>query len=447
MFSKKLLGVIVIAIIVLAVGGYYAYQQYFAPKPELIIYHYYTAGGEREAIDVYFKYFKERYPDIVVRENEVPGGAARDIRVVVMSRLEAGNPPDIFLDLAGANLKRYVDAGYLAPVDDVWEETDLIEHVPKLLAKMCYFYGHYYGVPANNVHRENLLFYNKHIFDELGVKPPTTPEELLEVCRIIKEKKPNVYPIVMSTKDYWHVAFFFDPLIYYYGGKTMDERTEYYLNFFTGRVDLTKPEEAEPLRKALEFVKVLIENGYLVPSNAWTWDETCALIAEGKAAMGMYGDWALGYFLARGLKCDVDFHAVPLPGGDYEVYLIGVDAFVMPEGCPHPDVAKLWLKLISEPQIAYEFAIKKGSIAARDDAPAEYPDSIRRENIRFLKEHPELVIPHGTFMLAPPAFLEDFCKAIISFFDHKDVSKAVSDIVALMEKHKVREFSEWFWKE
>lgn len=408
---------------------------------ELIIYHYYTAGGEREAIDVYFKYFKERYPHVKIRENEVPGGAAENIRAVVMSRLEAGNPPDIFLDLAGANLKRYVDAGYLAPVDDIWKKSGMEEHVPPLLRKMCYFYGHYYGVQANNVHRENILFYNKHIFDELGLKPPKNPEELLKVAKVIKERAPRVMPMVVSTKDYWHVAFLMDPIIYYYGGK------DYYLRFYTGRVNLSKAEDARPLRQALNFIKKMIEVGYLVPSNAWTWDMSAAQIAKGRAAMGIYGDWALGYFLSIGLKCDKDFGGAPFPGGKDEVYLIGVDAFVMPKGAPHPHAAKAWLMLLTDPKIEYEFALKKGSIAGRDDAPKEYPDSIRRENIRFLLSHPELVIPHGTFMLAPPAFLEDYCKAIINFFFTKDVNAMVKQVAFLMKKHKVAEFSSWIWEE
>jgi len=408
---------------------------------ELIIYHYYTAGGEREAIDVYFKYFREKYPFVKIRENEIPGGAAENIRAVVMSRLEAGNPPDIFLDLAGANLKRYVDAGYLAPVDEIWKETNMEEHVPPLLRKMCYFYGHYYGVQANNVHRENILFYNKHLFDDLGLTPPRNPDELVKVASAIKSAKPTVAPLVVSTKDYWHVAFFFDPIIYYYGGK------DYYLRFFTGRVNFSNPNDVKPFKEALNFVKTLVEEGYLVPSTAWTWDMSCSQIARGRAAMGIYGDWALGYFISIGLKIDEDIGGAPFPGGDDEVYLIGVDAFVMPKGAPHPNAAKAWLLLMTDPQIEYEFALKKGSIAGRDDAPKDYPDSVRRENIEFLLSHPELVIPHGTFMLAPPAFLEDFCKTIIDFFYTKDVEATIRSVAALMEKHNVAEFSSWIWED
>ena len=32
-----------------------------------------------------------------------------------------------------------------------------------------------------NVHRANLFFYNKKVFDEHNITPPTTIEELLEI--------------------------------------------------------------------------------------------------------------------------------------------------------------------------------------------------------------------------------------------------------------------------
>ncbi|MGB9669366.1 MAG: ABC transporter substrate-binding protein, partial [Anaerolineales bacterium] len=73
--------------------------QVVTPTPEpkqkkLEIFHWWTAPGEREAADAMFKAFHDKYPDIQVVENPVPGGGGVSHRVVLQSRIIAGIPPD-----------------------------------------------------------------------------------------------------------------------------------------------------------------------------------------------------------------------------------------------------------------------------------------------------------------------------------------------------------------
>ncbi|RKX45102.1 MAG: ABC transporter substrate-binding protein, partial [Thermotogae bacterium] len=95
---------------------------------KLVIYHWWTAGGERQAIDKLFELFKKAYPDIEIVENPIVGGGGTTLRTVLMGLLAAGMPPDTFQSLSGADLKNYVDGGYLTPVDDIWNEQNLDEN-------------------------------------------------------------------------------------------------------------------------------------------------------------------------------------------------------------------------------------------------------------------------------------------------------------------------------
>ena len=75
------------------------------PEPEqkkLEIFHWWTAPGEREAADAMFAALADKYPDIQLVENPVPGGGGTEHRVVLKARITAGIPPDTFQTLGGA---------------------------------------------------------------------------------------------------------------------------------------------------------------------------------------------------------------------------------------------------------------------------------------------------------------------------------------------------------
>jgi len=98
-----------------------------------LIFHWWTAPGEREAADAMFKALKDKYPDIEVVENPVPGGGGTEHRIVLKARITAGIPPDTFQTLGGAELKDYVDSGVLQPLDDFYKSTGYGDKIPKPL--------------------------------------------------------------------------------------------------------------------------------------------------------------------------------------------------------------------------------------------------------------------------------------------------------------------------
>ncbi|MGC4067763.1 MAG: ABC transporter substrate-binding protein [Polyangiaceae bacterium] len=59
--------------------------------------------------------------------------------------------------------------------------------------------GKVYGMPVN-IHRENTLLYNKQIFDDNGLEPPTTVEEFLTVCD--KLKAAGVTPVATAYQGW-----------------------------------------------------------------------------------------------------------------------------------------------------------------------------------------------------------------------------------------------------
>ncbi|HEU4798366.1 MAG TPA: hypothetical protein VFT63_05525, partial [bacterium] len=111
--------VALIAAAVAGVGGYYygtqrgGGRELAADARRVEIFHWWTAGGEREAADAMFNALKKRYSDVELVENPVAGGGGVSHRVVLQARLSAKIPPDTWQTLGGAELKSYVDGDYL----------------------------------------------------------------------------------------------------------------------------------------------------------------------------------------------------------------------------------------------------------------------------------------------------------------------------------------------
>jgi len=134
-----------------------------SPENEFIIFHYWTAGGEKEAVDALFKMYQERNPKVKIVENPVAGGGGETMLAVLMGNLAAGIPPDTFHDHQGNQQKDYIDAGYLDTVDDIWSEANFEERINPMWAKTLKFNDHVYSVPIN-AHRTNWLWYDKEDF-------------------------------------------------------------------------------------------------------------------------------------------------------------------------------------------------------------------------------------------------------------------------------------------
>ncbi len=354
-------------------------------EKQLIIYHWWTAGGEKEAIDAVFKVFKDKYPEAEIVENPVAGGAGAVMKAVIWGLLASGTPPDTFQVHAGGELKEYVDAGYLAPVDEVWENMGLADVIPSTLQAMCKFNDHYYAVPIN-VHRSNVLWYNPKIFEELGIidkfGDPRTWDlnTFLEVARYIKENKPEVAPVALATRNKWPLTHLFEVLLVLHGGP------ETYVKFWTGKFDYKNPEDPvwSTVRDVLKTIAIMAKED-LFNSNhpELTWDQAAALVYQGKAAMYIHGDWVAGYFMSVGAKYGEEWAAAPFPK---TVFILLSDSFNLPKDAPHQEIAKAWLTVVGSPEAQESFNLIKGSIPARVDVSPKYPDPYRPETADDFKK-------------------------------------------------------------
>lgn len=431
---------VLIAVIVAAALGYVAGTRRMPQAGEpvearkLEIFHWWTAGGEREAADAMLKAFKDKYSDVELVENPVAGGGGVSHRVVLQARLSAGIPPDTWQTLGGAELKSYVDGGYLLPLDDLYTELKYANAIPKPLANAVTINGHPYVVPLN-MHIQNILYYNKKLFDELKLQPPTTVDELIAAARTIKAARPNMAPLGLGTKEKWEAAFVLDSILLELGGP------EYYVKLYKGEIDVKTD---ATYRAALEKLAALAPYTYQFHAGL-TWDESCGLVVSGDSAMVIMGTWAIGYFKSRGWTPGTDFGAVTFPQKPERILLFHPDTYGVAARAPHPKTAMDWLKVVASPELQVPTDVTQGGLFARIDIdPGQFPDPIRQELQNYVRSNPTKLIldQHGS--IAPFSFTQAYWDVIAAFAAKPDVAGTISKVAELFTTYKVKEDAAWY---
>jgi glucose/mannose transport system substrate-binding protein len=321
---------------------------------ELEIFSWWTGGGEEEGLLALFELFKEDNPDVEIINAAVAGGAGTNAKAVLKTRMLGGNPPDSFQVHAGMELTTtYVVTGMMEPLTDYFDEWGVKDKFPQGLLDIVSYKGDIYSVPVN-VHRGNIVFYNKEIFDELGLKEPTNWAEFITALNTVQEA--GYVPLAMGDKNKWPAGQLFEAIM------VSEYGAEEYNKLFRGEA----PFDQVALDRALDKIYELT-NYFNKDHAALTWQDATRLLYDNEAVFNLMGDWAEGYMKTLGWIPGEDFGWFELPGTQNSFMLIS-DTFGLPKGAPNRENAIKWLEFLSTREAQDTFNPIKGSIPARTDA-------------------------------------------------------------------------------
>lgn len=137
--------------------------------------------------------FEEGHPGVKV--NAVVMDTA-DLDLKLPSTLGTDSGPDIVYTGTEPNhLGRYVNAGQISALDDVWEANGWDMLVPAAQERMTYNETPY--AVGNELETVGLM-YNKKIFDKLGLSVPNTLSELEKTMDKILAEDPGTTPMVLA---------------------------------------------------------------------------------------------------------------------------------------------------------------------------------------------------------------------------------------------------------
>src|SRR5690242_13675408 len=169
----------------------------------------------------------------------------------------------------------YAAQGKLQPLDDLYakyKDKYKLEAISPAMRKLMTYDGKLYGLPMQA--QTHVLAYRTDIFDKLGLKPPTTFEELRTVAKKIQDSGDMKYPIAMPWNAQADIVTAFGNAMASQGMPYVDDQTKK-ANF-----------ESAASVKALEQMKSLLP--YMDPQ-VTTFDQPKVQqqLYNGTAAMGL----------------------------------------------------------------------------------------------------------------------------------------------------------------
>jgi len=374
------------------------------PSGKLEIFSWWTAGGEAEGLEALLKVFHERYPDVEVINATVAGGAGVDARAVLATRMQGGNPPGSFQVHAGHELiDTYVVAGQMEPVTFLYKQEGWLDVYPQDLIEILSYEGDIWSVPVN-IHRANVLWYNKAIFEKNNLQPPATMEDFFKAAETLKAA--GITPLALG--ETWTVVHLFETVLLGSLGP------EAYAGLWTGKTDWSGPEVTKALNNFDRMLNYVNED-----YAALSWDQATQLVIDGTAAMNIMGDWAEGYFKAQGWTPGVEFGWAPSPGSAGAFDALS-DSFGLPKDAPNREAVIAWLKVCGSKDGQDAFNPIKGSIPARTDGDRSlYDDYLKSAMDDFAKDTIVPSLMHGA--AASPSWQQDVIDAVSLFIAKRDV--------------------------
>jgi glucose/mannose transport system substrate-binding protein len=392
---------------------------------QLSIFSWWTGGGEAAGLTKLINIWNKAHPNCKVRNEAVAGGAGSNAKAVLAQRLAAGDPPDSFQGHAGSELRDYIKAGQILPIDFVYKQFGLAKVIPASLISQIRYKGKVYSVPVN-IHRANVLWYNPKTLKANGIAVPRTWAQFVAALK----KADDAGLIPLSMAEQWTAMHLMETVMIGALGPN-------------GWAALWKPNSqgkwsSKGVTAALNRYNTVL--GYTNSDAAsLTWQDAGKLVADGKAAFNVMGDWQDGYFSGTkkggnlALKPRTQYGWAPVPGTD-NVYDWLSDSFTLPKGAPHRTEAIQWLGFVGSRLAQDTFNPVKGSIPARKDArTALYGPYLKTALADWKRDALAGSLAHG--VVAPLAWSTDIGTALGLFLQTKDVARFQAALVAAAKKH------------
>ena len=182
-----------------------------ATAGEVEVLHWWTSGGEAAAVQELQKMLQKE--GHTWKDFAVAGGAGANAMTALKSRAVSGNPPTA-AQVKGPQIQEWAQLGVLTNIDDVAQAEGWDALVPRVVADIMKYEGHWVAVPVN-VHRINWMWCNPEVFEKAGAAVPTTWSEFIESAK--KIQKAGFIPVAFGGQS-WQEATVWESIVAGVGG-------------------------------------------------------------------------------------------------------------------------------------------------------------------------------------------------------------------------------------
>jgi N,N'-diacetylchitobiose transport system substrate-binding protein len=270
----------------------------------------------------------------------VPWSAAHDKFVAAVG---GGETPDV-AEVGTTWTPEFGEAGVLTDLTDRVKGSAVADDLVDSLKTAAEVDGKLYGMPWYAGVRS--VLYRTDVFDELGLKPPTTWDEWLAVAQAIKTAKPDLVALPVAGDNEYGVY----PFVWGAGGEIAAEDG----GKWTSKIDSTEA------RRGIQFYTDLATKHGLSSPAAATWKETDLRdnFVQGKVAMMISGSWTPKAIVEQAPELDGKIGAFPIPGekGGISPSFVGGSHLAVFEKTQKADLSWKLVEMMTSGKFASEWA-------------------------------------------------------------------------------------------
>jgi raffinose/stachyose/melibiose transport system substrate-binding protein len=210
----------------------------------------------------------------------------------IKTAIGAGQGPTVIWGWGGGTLKTYVQANQVEDLTSWFSQNAAVKDrlFPSSFGAAT-IGGKIYAMPCETV-QPIVLFYNKKVFDQVGVQPPQSWGDIMNLVPKFNAK--GIAPFSLGGQSRWTNMMWLEFLFDRIGGG------EVFQAVFDGQKDAwSNPAAIDALTKMQALIKA---NGFIKGFSSITADSNAdqALLYTGKAAMMLHGTWTYGSMASDG---------------------------------------------------------------------------------------------------------------------------------------------------
>ncbi len=310
--------------------------------------HIWKEDSERGATQVLKQAFLKKH-DVTWVERASP--SFEQLRRSTLLRLLQGYPPNAVLWYPSGELDQLQEQRVLNDYDNTAKKIQLEKKIPKVILHTISRNGRYVLLPTN-IHIENWLWFNRHIYEELNLDYPRSWNELIAQVKIISAA--GYEPIAMG-RQMWSKRILYVTIL------VSIDREAYRDFIFRGTLQAV---EHPSIKRAFEIMASLREQRKM-EKIASSWAEATGLVTQNKAALIFMGDWVKNEFKLRGAELGVDYDCRIAPNSQNKLLLV-VDGFIFPKTTEteteNSNLHNLFSEVALDANVQHDFSLEKGSI-------------------------------------------------------------------------------------
>lgn len=265
--------------------------------------------------------------------------------------LSSSNPPDLFYSWEGGRGKEIVDNGFSADLTPYYEKYGWDKKLNPAGVTLSVYNGKKHFVPTEMC--ASVVWYRKDVYEKLGLKVPTTWDELMANAQ--KGKEAGLAAFMLANQKKWPSQFMWSAILVNKHG------LDVYDGLINGTIPWTDPRAVD----VTAMMQKLAQDGMFEPSfNSIDLGPAMVPWTQGHGLHWYQGSFNLGRFRGDQPQCCVvpmDFFPMPaFPGKKPVMSVFAEDTIMIHANSPNKDAAAEFLDwMVSDAAMSKKLEIDK----------------------------------------------------------------------------------------